>query len=475
MINKNLLHATFSFLKLRFRHRKIIHYTLLGFIIFLQVFAVVIWYNETISDTGMDKALKSMDYWNKISDLRFRINKSFVNSQNDFNNYNADKDLASLAKYRASYVEISRLIDSLSLASKENRELENILTEKKLSQSQIIELKSKLEEIVKLSRNENPKLKELNINVLKLHSKTMRIYTESLNVLQSKTEKQLQKQYKRNKVVRSYALNIFRALMIVVSLAILYFTRAAFQYEKKLTLTKNKIKESLNFKNRIMGMISHEIRSPLSILAIYSKMIASSIKDAEMKETFQSIQFTTNSLLLLANQILEYSKDENRLLELNSDRFRLKCEIHQIVTSMGSLVECKGNRLDVVSNLPDLEVFSDPVKIHQLFYNIIGNANKFTKDGVIVVSMDVEKVGDEKINFKVSIEDNGYGISENDLENIFERYYQGTVSGKVNDLGAGLGLNLCKEIIELFGGSIIVQSDKGKGTKVEFNLFLNIV
>ncbi|RXM46949.1 HAMP domain-containing sensor histidine kinase [Flavobacterium sp. YO64] len=204
-------------------------------------------------------------------------------------------------------------------------------------------------------------------------------------------------------------------------------------------------------------------------------MISSSIKDAEIKETFQSIQFTTNSLLLLANQILEYSKDENRLLKLNNNNFQLKTEINQIVSSMGSLVESKGNKIAVSSNLADYEVFSDAVKIHQLFYNIIGNANKFTKEGLIAIAIDAEKTGDKKLNLKVAIQDNGSGISENDLKNIFELYYQGTVSGKVNDLGVGLGLNLCKEIVELFGGAIHVESKQGNGTKVSFNLILNLV
>ena len=250
----------------------------------------------------------------------------------------------------------------------------------------------------------------------------------------------------------------------------------AFKYEKILTTAQTQIRQSLNFKNRIMGMISHEIRSPLSIISIYSKMIGSSVKDPEIKETFESIQFTTNSLLLLANQILEYSKDENQSPKLKNKNFYLKSEITQIISSMSSLVETKGNKIEVNSNLiSDYEVYSDATKIHQLFYNIIGNANKFTKDGLISITIDLQNVKDKDLNLKVIIQDNGIGISENDLKNIFELYYQGIVSGKVNDLGVGLGLNLCKEIVELFGGEISIQSEEGNGTKVVFNLILKLV
>jgi two-component system sensor histidine kinase BarA len=162
----------------------------------------------------------------------------------------------------------------------------------------------------------------------------------------------------------------------------------AFGYEKRLTAAQDQIRQSLNFKNRIMGMISHEIRSPLLIISIYSKMISSSIKDVEIKETFLSIQFTTNSLLLLTNQILEYSKDENQSPKLEFKNFYLKKEINQVISSISSLVESKGNKIEVNSNLiSDYEVYSDATKNHQLFYNIIGNANKFTKNGLISIAI----------------------------------------------------------------------------------------
>ncbi|OXA98798.1 hypothetical protein B0A75_13325 [Flavobacterium oncorhynchi] len=576
------MNNTFSLLKLKFKHRKIIHYTLLVCIILLQIIAIVIWNNETSNESEMSKALSSMNSMNKISSFTSKINNSFLNSQKDFTNYRANKNKASLEQYTASLNEISRLLDSLSLLTKNNKEFEKILLEKKHSESNIQTLKSEIDSIISLQhnpdknsvsnvfklnkfeykkildsiktdtytkvdsvskkglfsrlgaalagktdvqkeqlnvtvtmkykdkvvtgsiedqianlfnttnnyyegqfknlkkhfeslKNQDSKLTELNNKLLALESEIMPVYNKSLSALQDSTQKQLQNQYDSNKIARSYTLAVLIVLMLIISITIFYFTRMAFQYEKRLTIAQAQIKESLNFKNRIMGMISHEIRSPLSLISIYSKMISSSIKDAEIKETFQSIQFTTNSLLLLANQILEYSKDENRLLKLNNNNFQLKTEINQIVSSMGSLVESKGNKIAVSSNLADYEVFSDAVKIHQLFYNIIGNANKFTKEGLIAIAIDAEKTGDKKLNLKVAIQDNGSGISENDLKNIFELYYQGTVSGKVNDLGVGLGLNLCKEIVELFGGAIHVESKQGNGTKVSFNLILNLV
>ena len=325
-------------------------------------------------------------------------------------------------------------------------------------------------------KDQDLKLTQLNNELLNLEAEIMPDYTKSLSALQDNTQKQLQNHYESNKAARSYSIVILIVMMFVISIILLSFTKIAFEYEKRLTLAQNKIQQSLNFKNRIMGMISHEIRSPLSIISIYSKMISSSIKDPEIKETFNSIQFTTNSLLLLSNQILEYSKDENFKPELKNKKFYLKNEINQIISSMTSLVESKGNKIEVKSNmLSDYEVNSDATKIHQLFYNIIGNASKFTKNGLILIVIDLKKTSDKELNLNVEIKDNGIGIAENDLKNIFELYYQGTVSGKVNDVGVGLGLNLCKEIVELFGGEIHVESEERKGTKIMFNLILSLV
>jgi two-component system sensor histidine kinase BarA len=181
-------------------------------------------------------------------------------------------------------------------------------------------------------------------------------------------------------------------------------------------------------------------------------------------------------LILLSNQILEYSKEENHELKLKNKNFHLKSEINQIVDSLSSLVESKGNKIKLNSNLDsDYEVYSDATKIHQLFYNIVGNANKFTENGLISIAIDLDNSSDYEYNLKIEIQDSGVGIPENDLKNIFELYYQGAVSNKINDLGVGLGLNLCKEIVELFDGEIKIESEEGKGTKVVFNLILSPV
>jgi len=118
-------------------------------------------------------------------------------------------------------------------------------------------------------------------------------------------------------------------------------------------------------------------------------------------------------------------------------------------------------------------VNSDSIRINQIFMNILGNANKFTENGQIDLTMITETIGEHRIAFTTTVSDTGIGISESDLKKIFEPYYQGTVSDEVDNLGAGLGLNLCKEIVELFDGDISISSKLHKGTKITFKLILN--
>lgn len=110
-----------------------------------------------------------------------------------------------------------------------------------------------------------------------------------------------------------------------------------------------------------------------------------------------------------------------------------------------------------------------------MFYNIVGNANKFTENGVIKIDASSTKLSEFETELSVMVSDNGIGIAKEDLSHIFESHYQGAVSENVSDIGIGLGLNICREIVRLFDGNIRVESEVRKGTTVTFNLVLALV
>ena len=135
------------------------------------------------------------------------------------------------------------------------------------------------------------------------------------------------------------------------------------------------------------------------------------------------------------------------------------------------MVEQKNNTLDINLDLPDdLNVTSDVVKMYQVFYNLIGNANKFTEKGTILVQAKTVNSTPKYCKLEVTISDTGKGIKQEDITAIFNNFYQSVAEEKVHNLGAGLGLYLCKELIELFDGEIFIESKINMGTKVKFSL-----
>lgn len=320
----------------------------------------------------------------------------------------------------------------------------------------------------------HPSLYALNDKLMNIASDLVLEYNAMIKPLKKEGLNEIQSIAKTQNKQRNYLIFILTVLMLLLSIVVFRFTLFAFDLEKKLVASQEEISKNLNYKNKIMGMISHEVRSPLNIISLYSKLVTSKVTDPEMKEVFGSIQHTTSTLLLLTNQILEYSKNENRRMILNKSNFYLKQELTKMLEPLQKLCEENGNQFRWENSvIEDSLVFSDVVKINQLFYNLVGNALKYTKNGTITVTTKTEKVESDFIHFQVAVIDSGSGISKEDMKNVFEDYFQG--SNGINSMGIGLGLKLCKEIVELFDGDISIQSELNKGTNVSFVLKLDLI
>lgn len=313
-------------------------------------------------------------------------------------------------------------------------------------------------------------------SLLVYSNKLMNIYDEAIKGSKSELEKEYKAQNSKNNRIREYLVLGLMILMFIVSILIMYFTRIAFIYESKLKVANKQIGENLKFKNRILGMLSHELRSPLKIIGLFINRINKKTSDEDIKGYLKSISFTNNTLLMQANQILEYTKNqqvENKLIPVV---FNLKSEIKSILTSIEPYIETRNNKFVIDDQIdPAIMVDSDDTKINQIFMNILGNANKFTENGQIKVFAATEIVDENTVTLVTKISDTGCGISQSDLEKIFEPYYQGVLSEDIENLGAGLGLSLCKEIIGLYSGNISVSSELNKGTTVSFSINLKRV
>ncbi|MDF2553155.1 MAG: sensor histidine kinase [Chryseobacterium sp.] len=385
-----------------------------------------------------------------------------------------------------------------AIAGKENVRKDSIVvTVKNGTTPMATRMKTELDSVMNLVNNHYSKeVKKIQYNIIKKQNNSntnstnlyttfnhllvysnelMNVYEFAVKDSKADLEKEYADQNSESNTIRMYLVLGLMILMFIVSILIMYFTRIAFIYERKLNAANRQIKENLNFKNRILGMLSHELRSPLKIIGIFINRINKKTTDESIKEYLKSISFTNNTLLMQANQILEYTKNQHVENKLIPVVFNLSNEIDSILNSIEPYIQTRNNKFIIHKNInPNLVVYSDNTKINQLFMNILGNANKFTENGEITVRTSAEPVDENTVALVTNITDSGVGISKSDLEKIFEPYYQGVISDEVENLGAGLGLSLCKELVELYSGNISVESEFNEGTTVSFSLNLKI-
>ena len=448
-------------------------------------------------DTSQVKKLKSLidstyQYSNhsniKIDNVFPKLNKYNLNYS--FDKYDIEtKTYSDTVKKKGLFGRLGDAIAGKDVVRKEN----TVITIKQGKKPNSELIKNDFDSIINVVNNHyTGQIKKIQVNVTKNQKNTgnfykifnnlmlysnelMNIYENAIKDSKTNLQKEYEKQYSKNNRSRMYLLFGAIILMFIVSILIMILTRIAFIYERKLNKANKRIKENLNFKNRILGMLSHELRSPLKIIGLFINKINKKTNDDSIKEYLKSISFTNNTLLIQANQILEYTKNqqvENKLIPVV---FNLKNEINAILTSIKPYIETRNNEFIISENInPEITIYSDNTKINQLFMNILGNANKFTENGKIKVNTKTEPIDQNTISLITEITDTGAGISKKDLEKIFEPYYQGVLSDDVENLGAGLGLSLCKEMVELYSGKIFVTSEINKGTTVTFALNLTL-
>ena len=233
--------------------------------------------------------------------------------------------------------------------------------------------------------------------------------------------------------------------------------------EEKMAIAMRKAEESDRLKSAFVANISHEIRTPLnSIVGFANLMVEEGLPEEERKLSSDMITSNSRALLGLLDDVLDLSR-----LEAGMDKVFLRvCDLHFLVHSMldiGRLNMAQGVELVNEGPREKLLVMTDEVKLTKVFMNLIGNAKKFTTQGHIVIGA---KITSDGVWVECWVKDTGIGISPENLEHIFDRFY------KVNEFkqGTGLGLSICEAIIELLGGQIWVESTLGKGTTFYFRI-----
>ncbi|WP_319507137.1 PAS domain S-box protein [uncultured Methanolobus sp.] len=222
-------------------------------------------------------------------------------------------------------------------------------------------------------------------------------------------------------------------------------------------------------KSEFLANMSHELRTPLNSIIGFSDVMLDGLTgelDPKHKNYVKHISNSGHHLLNLINDILDISKVEAGKMELHIDMLNMKTVIDDIIAMTQTFTSRKNIsvNVDVQENMPTLR--ADRPKIKQIMYNLMGNAIKFTDDGGKITIL--TKVKDKKV--LVSIIDSGIGISIEDQKKLFKPFSQIDSSISRSYQGTGLGLALVKELIELHGGKIWVESEVGKGSNFTFEL-----
>jgi PAS domain S-box-containing protein len=242
---------------------------------------------------------------------------------------------------------------------------------------------------------------------------------------------------------------------------------------KELVKDKEKAEESDRLKSAFLANMSHEIRTPMNGILGFSNLLEEpGLKGATQQEYIKIIEKSGERMLNIINDIVDISKIESGLMEINLKESDINQQMQYIYNFFKLEVERKGMHLLFTNLLFNKEVIirTDREKLYAILTNIVKNAIKYTSHGYIQMGFDIKG---EFIEF--FIKDTGLGIPKERQEAIFERFIQADISDKQAFQGAGLGLSIAKAYVELLGGKIWLESEENKGTTFYFTIpILNI-
>lgn len=237
-------------------------------------------------------------------------------------------------------------------------------------------------------------------------------------------------------------------------------------------LARREAEEANKAKNLFLGSLSHELRTPLSGVSGATRLLHETDLNPRQSEYVQMIGYANNTLLEILEDMLSFSRIEAGKIDIKRESFNLKQALEDMLSLQSMPALNKGVALisDIDPAIPAF-VAGDRGKLNQLLLNLIGNAIKFTDEGSITVS--VAPVGQKSsgtVRLKFSIADTGIGIPEEKIGEVFKPFFQIEDTAHQRHGGAGLGLAICRRIVEAMGGEIMIASQAGQGTCVTFEV-----
>lgn len=215
----------------------------------------------------------------------------------------------------------------------------------------------------------------------------------------------------------------------------------------------------------LIANVSHEIRTPLNGIVGFIDLLKETELTKEQLELVEALGISSNNLMNIINELLEFSKLSARKERFESVHFNLKSLLNELSYLCQTLIVDKNIKfnLSIDKNIPEY-IIGDPSKLSQVLLNLLGNAIKFVEKGEINLIVSLKSKKDEALKLGFKISDTGIGIAGDKLEKIFSSYQQADIDTHIKYGGTGLGLTIVKEIIEQLNGKISVSSTLGQGT-----------
>ncbi len=230
-------------------------------------------------------------------------------------------------------------------------------------------------------------------------------------------------------------------------------------------MEERRAKAANDAKTNFLANMSHEIRTPINAVLGMNEVILRECEDANILEYARNIEAAGRTLLSLINDILDFSKIESGSMEISEAEYELSSVLNDVYNMVHIKAEQKALefKFEIDETLPDV-LYGDEMRIRQIMVNILNNAIKYTAEGSVTLKVGGRRDFDDLMTLRVDVIDTGMGIRDEDKERLFEKFKRLDIDKNKTVEGSGLGLAITSSLLELMGGTILVDSEYGKGS-----------